>query len=111
MYYICIRNQTNPNFNTFNFLYTKKTYTRTYTKKKKIEKKTCPHKTPPKIIKHLANIIDLHFTNIIHKDIDNCFSENAKIASFKKKEREKVEYCRRFSIFSCFFKIYEKYIH
>ena len=66
---------------------------------------------PPKIIKHLANIIDLHFTNIIHKDIDNCFSENAKIASFKKKEREKVEYCRRFSIFSCFFKIYEKYIH
>ena len=37
---------------------------------------------PIKIIKLLANIIDLHFTNIINKDIDNNhFSEKAKIAS------------------------------
>ena len=87
MYYICVRNQTNLNFNTFDFLYTKKTYTKTYTKKKKEkqkkrEKKTRPHKMPPKIIKLLANSIDLHFTNILYKDIDNCFYGNAKIAFF-----------------------------
>ena len=53
-------------------------------------------KIPPKNIKVLANIIDLHFTYIINKDIDNNrFSENTKSASvgpiFKKKEGENVE--------------------
>ena len=62
--------KTNLNFNTFDFL----------------------HVTAEEVNKIIKDIIDLHFTNIINKDIDNNrFSENAKIASvrpiFKKKER------------------------
>ena len=62
--------KTNLNFNTFDFLYV----------------------TAEEVNKITKDIIDLHFTNIINKDIDNNrFSENAKIASvrpiFKKKER------------------------
>ena len=79
------------------------------------KKATGPDKIPPKIIKLLANIIDLHFTNIINKDADtNRFSEKAKIGSvrpiFKKKEREKVENYRPVSILNCFSKIHKKYI-
>ena len=84
--------KTNLNFNTFDFLYV----------------------TAEEVNKIIKDIIDLHFTNIINKDIDNNrFSENAKIASvrpiFKKKERETLNY-RPVSILNCFSKIYERYI-
>ena len=59
------------------------------------KKETGPDKIPPKIIKISGKLFDLHFNNIINKDIDNNhFSANAKIASvsriFKNKGKEKV---------------------
>ena len=59
------------------------------------KKETGPDKIPPKIIKISGKFFDLHFNNIINKDIDNNdFSANAKIASvsriFKNKGKEKV---------------------
>ena len=47
-------------------------------------KATGPDKTPPKIVKMSANIIDFHLTNIINTDLKrNAFSESAKVASIR----------------------------
>ena len=46
-------------------------------------KATGPDKSPPKIVKMSANIIDSHLTNIINSDLNsNAFSDSAKVATF-----------------------------
>ena len=78
------------------------------------KKATGLDKTPPKIIKLSANIVDSHFTSIINKDIDNnSFSENAEIVSVRPiftKKKKKVENYRPVSTLNCFSKIYGKYV-
>ena len=79
------------------------------------EKATGLDKTPPKIVKMSAKIIDSHLANIINNDITkNVFPEKAKVASirpiFKKNEREKIENYRPASILNCFLKVYEEFL-
>ena len=79
------------------------------------DKATGPDKIPPKIVILSANIIDSHLANIINYDLDNSFSEGAKIATvrpiYKKSDRDKIENYRPVSILNCFSKVYERFLH
>ena len=64
-------------------------------KKSNSKKATAPNKIPPKIAILSVNITDSHLANIINHDLDNSFSDGAKIATVhpinKKNNRDKIE--------------------
>ena len=78
-------------------------------------KATGPDKIPVKIVKMWAYIIVKYLINIINNDLlRNSFLDSAKIASVRpmfNRERTEMENNRAVSIFNCFSKIHERFLH
>ena len=80
------------------------------------KKATGPDKTPPKIVRLSANIIDSHLITIINNDVcSTSFSNGEKSCNsprtmYKMRSCDKIENDRPVSILSCFSKVYEKFL-